>query len=463
MPPEGQPLTAEQIKTLKAWIDQGATFPATRSRSPIRAITGRFARRCGRPCRRKSTWGKNPIDAFIAAEWQEARPDAAAAGRQALAAAPRLSRSDRPAADARSRSTRSSPTHQPTLTRRSSIGCSPARSTASAGAGTGWTSGATATGGAWAPRSATARSTSGTGATGSSKSLNADKGYDQMIREMLAADELYPDRPRQAARHRLPGPAVLQLQPHHLAGRNGRAHGQGVPRPDDQLRQVPRPQVRPDRAGGLLPLPRLLRAVPGAHRHGAGRGRLREGRPPAGVRLQPRRADVSPSPRRRPQPDHVDEDSRRACRPCLAGELKIDPVKLPPEAHAPHLRPFVEENYLKAAQARIAMAREAVTKAKSALARGGAHREDVSRPPEPKKESPMTAGKLIAKDDFAKANADLWDIGPGKWKYEKGRAVADAARRGAQPHSLEDQPCRPTSPRSSSSRSPAASRGDRSA
>ena len=43
------------------------------------------------------------------------------------------------------------------------------------------------------------------------ESLNADKGYDQMLREMLAADELYPDRPRQAPRHRLPRPAYFKF------------------------------------------------------------------------------------------------------------------------------------------------------------------------------------------------------------------------------------------------------------
>src|SRR4029077_3538348 len=42
----------------------------------------------------------------------------------------------------------------------------------------------------------------------------------------------------------------------------------------------------------------------------------------------------------------------------LGGELKIEPVTLPPEAYATHLRPFVEENYLKAAEAKIAAARE---------------------------------------------------------------------------------------------------------
>src|SRR5262245_44615465 len=55
------------------------------------------------------------------------------------------------------------------LTTKSSIACSTIRGTASAGAGTGWTSGVTAIGPVMAPRCATASRTSGAGATGSSR------------------------------------------------------------------------------------------------------------------------------------------------------------------------------------------------------------------------------------------------------------------------------------------------------
>ena len=68
-------------------------------------------------------------------------------------------------------------------------------------------------------------------------------------------------RPAGAPRHRLPGAELVQVQPQRLARQHRRAHLQGVPRPHDQLRPLPRPQVRPDRARRLLPLPRLLRAA----------------------------------------------------------------------------------------------------------------------------------------------------------------------------------------------------------
>ena len=72
------------------------------------------------------------------------------------------------AARARLSCTPSWPTNLPTPTSGSSIDCWPVRGMASAGDGTGWTCGATATGPAGASRSATASRTSGTGATGSS-------------------------------------------------------------------------------------------------------------------------------------------------------------------------------------------------------------------------------------------------------------------------------------------------------
>ena len=74
-----------------------------------------------------------------------------------------------------------------------SIGCWPTRSTASAGAGTGWTSGATATGGDSATEVRNSQKHIWHWRDWIVESLNADKGYDQMVREMLAADELYPD------------------------------------------------------------------------------------------------------------------------------------------------------------------------------------------------------------------------------------------------------------------------------
>ena len=238
MPPEGHPLKPEQIAKLKAWIEQGAKVPADDAQEPDPRDHWAF-RTPARPPLPKHRNTKhrtpNPIDAFIAAKWAEKGLTPVKPGRQARAAAPRLPRPHRPAADRRAdrRLPQGHVAGRLREGRRSAA--RRRRSTASAGAGTGWTSGATATGGA-----------SGAEVRNSQKhiwhwrdwiveSLNADKGYDQMVREMLAADELYPDDRDKLRAHRLPGPAVLPLQPHHLAGRSRRAHRKGVPRPDVQL------------------------------------------------------------------------------------------------------------------------------------------------------------------------------------------------------------------------------------
>ena len=131
------------------------------------------------------------------------------------------------------------------------------------------------------------------------ESLNADKGYDQMVREMLAADELYPDD-----LDRLRATGFLARQ-YFKFNRNTWL--------DETVEHTAKAflgltlncakchdhKYDPIAPGRLLPVPRLLRAVPGPDRHGARRDRLREGRHPAGLRLQPRRADVPLRPRRR--------------------------------------------------------------------------------------------------------------------------------------------------------------------
>src|SRR5262245_9672300 len=68
MPPEGKPLTADQIATLKAWIEQGAKGPPDEKPEADPKSHWSF-----QPVRRppvpKGT--ANPIDAFLAAEWQK--------------------------------------------------------------------------------------------------------------------------------------------------------------------------------------------------------------------------------------------------------------------------------------------------------------------------------------------------------------------------------------------------------
>ena len=96
------------------------------------------------------------------------------------------------------------------------------------------------------------------------ESLNADMGYDEMVRQMLAADELYPNDLDKLRATGFLARQYFKFNRTTWLDETVEHTSQGVPRPDVQLRQVPRPQVRSDRAGRLLPVAGHLRAVPGA-------------------------------------------------------------------------------------------------------------------------------------------------------------------------------------------------------
>ena len=186
-------------RTLRAWIDQGADGPGRRAaRSPTRASTGRSGRRSGPPCprsRRPRAWVRNPIDAFLAAEHEQRGPRSAPARRTRRAAPPRLPRPDRPGRRRPRSCARSSPT-RPTDAYEKVVD----RLLASPQYGERW-------GRHWMDVWRYS-DWDGFGAEVREsqphiwrwrdwivESLNADKGYDRMVVEMLAADEAAPDDP----------------------------------------------------------------------------------------------------------------------------------------------------------------------------------------------------------------------------------------------------------------------------
>ena len=86
MPPKGPRLSARQLETLRAWIDQGASWagPAGRRRRP-RLVVAPAARP---PCRARARAGdaagvRNPIDAFVRAKLREKGLAAVAGSRPA--------------------------------------------------------------------------------------------------------------------------------------------------------------------------------------------------------------------------------------------------------------------------------------------------------------------------------------------------------------------------------------------
>jgi hypothetical protein len=69
MPPEGEPLAAQEIAAIRAWIDQGAEAPDEPTPpDPRRHWAFRPPVRPEVPTVRNAAWVRNPIDAFLAAE-----------------------------------------------------------------------------------------------------------------------------------------------------------------------------------------------------------------------------------------------------------------------------------------------------------------------------------------------------------------------------------------------------------
>ena len=70
MPPEGKPLTPEQIDLLKSWIDAGVRFPAAETIPPIPAEHWAFqlVRRPAVPAVKNTAWPRNPVDSFVLAK-----------------------------------------------------------------------------------------------------------------------------------------------------------------------------------------------------------------------------------------------------------------------------------------------------------------------------------------------------------------------------------------------------------
>src|SRR5262245_1069036 len=71
MPPEGEPLTAAQIATLKAWIDAGAKPPAEGAEAKVSHWSFVKPVRPELPKPADPAWSANPIDAFVAAKHAE--------------------------------------------------------------------------------------------------------------------------------------------------------------------------------------------------------------------------------------------------------------------------------------------------------------------------------------------------------------------------------------------------------
>ena len=371
MPPEGEALKPAEIAALRAWIAEGAKAPADEQpeRDPRDHWAFRTPVRPSVPVIETGDWAQNPIDAFIAAEHQKRglTPQQAADKRvwlrrvslDLIGLPPTREELDAFAAD------QSAGAHDRVVT----------RLLASPQYGERW-------GRHWMD---IWRYSDwwGLGAEvrNSQKhiwhwrdwiveSLNADKGYDQMVREMLAADELYPTDP-----DRLRATGFLARQyfkfnrttwldetiEHTSKAMLGltfncaRCHDHKydpIAQADYyRLRAIFEPyQIRTD-------------AVPGAiDFESDGIPRAFDCNLDAPTFLHVRGDERNPDQSRTIEP---------AVPEFLApGEFKVEPVPLPVEAYQPGLRPFVLELHLKTAEQRIADARTALDAARKKRADG---------------------------------------------------------------------------------------------
>ncbi len=266
------------------------------------------------------------------------------------------------------------------------------------------------------------------------ESLNSDKGYDQMLREMLAADELYPnDLERLRATGYLARQYFIfnrtawldETIEHTAKGMLGltfncaKCHDHKYD-PFSQteyykLRAIFEPyQIRTEMVPGQIDfekdgIPRAFDAhldVP-THLHVRG--------------------------------DDRNPDKSRVMDPAVpaflsSDELKlaIEPVALPSEATHPGLREFVIKTHRQSAEQQIATARSAVEAAKKKLVESEAAAKELAaraaalKPEAPAKDDAKPAGTpadVLVRDDFSAEKPDVWEQLTGKWNYENGRLI----------------------------------------
>ena len=423
MPQEGEPLSAPQIETLQRWIAQGAKAPASEpaDQDPSRHWAFQPPVRPPVPKVKNKKWARNPVDLFLAAEQEKhgLKPQPAVEkslllrrvyldliGLPPTRAETQVFLAD-PAPDAYEQVVErllKSPhygerwgRHFMDLWRYSD----------------------------WYGLDAQLRN--------SQKhiwhwrdwiveSLNRDKGYDQMIREMLAGDELAPADPdvlratgflarnyflfnrttwmEDVVEHTSKAFLGLTLN-------CAKCHDHKY----DPLTQVDYYRFR----AVFEPYQVRLDPIPGEpNLEMDGLPRVFDAHADAPTWLFVRGDEK--------QPDKSKSLSPGIPTILATSSLNIQPVTLPLEAFAPSLKPGIEQDFLRAAERQLADAQAALAKAKQTLATAAAAKtnEPVSSLGSSGNVSTNPIAPLF-KSDFAAPQDELWELGPGQWKFELGK------------------------------------------
>jgi hypothetical protein len=427
MPPEGEPLTAEQIATLRAWIDQGAKAPVESiPQDPARHWSYQPPIRPPLPLARDPTWIRNPIDAFIAAEHE----------RRGLAPSPTASKR--------------------VLLRRvylDLIGLPPTRAQMqafladdSADAYDKVVDGLLDSpqyGERWGRHWMDVWRYSDWDGFGAEvresqphiwrwrdwiiEGLNADRPYDQMIVEMLAGDELAPDDPSTARAtgflvrnwYKFNRNVWLDFSIEHTAKaflgttlNCARCHDHMY----DPISQQDYYRFRAFFEAHDIRTDRLP-GQPDTSKDGL--VRVFDANAAAPTFLFTRGDEKNPD---------KDHPLAAAVPAVLAKtELKVDAVALSPATYYPGSRAFVQDEALAQAKSDIDKAQAGLKDTTAKLAAARQKLADSESLPLPEQAS-VPQSTTVLTDNFAVARPDLWTMGPGDWEYRDGRLLQKDTR-----------------------------------
>ena len=246
------------------------------------------------------------------------------------------------------------------------------------------------------------------------ESLNKDKGYDQMLREMLAADELYPtddDALRATgflARHYFLFNRTTWLDEtieHTSKAFLGltlnccKCHDHKY----DAFSQVDYYRFR----AIFEPYQIRTDVVPGeSDVMKNGIQRVYDANLSAPTMLHIRGSEQNPDKNRKIVPGLP--------ALLLPKGLQVQAIRLPAEAHSPGLRAFVLQDYLRVAEKQRADGEKELSQAKARLA-------VAEKQPKPN----PTPSKELLRDNFAALNKQTWEIAGGDWKIVNGKLVQE--------------------------------------